>query len=254
MRVVFLGTGTSYGVPMIACDCAVCRSTDPRDQRMRPSIVVELADGVSVLVDTTPDLRMQALRCGLRRVDAILYTHAHADHVFGLDDVRRFNAINGSPMPVYAAAGTVDEIRARFGYAFSTAKPEAGGRPQLSLWNLGGRFCFGREEIVPVPIMHGRDGILGFRLGGLGYLTDCSGIPESSMALLEGLEVLVLDALRRRPHPTHFSVDQAVEMAGRIGARATYFTHICHDLGHAETCAALPPGMALAYDGLTLEL
>ncbi len=254
MRVVFLGTGTSHGVPMIACDCAVCTSIDPRDKRTRTSIAVDLGDGVTVLVDTTPDLRAQALREGLRRVDAILYTHGHADHLFGLDDVRRYTAMSGHPMPIYARADTLAEIRMRFGYALGGGKPDGGGLPRLSLWTIGGRFCVASQEIVPVPIMHGRREILGFRIGSVGYLTDCSGIPDSSLALLEQLDVLVLDALRRRPHPTHFSLDQAVEMAGRIGARQTYFTHIAHDLGHADTCRTLPSGMALAYDGLSIEL
>ncbi len=220
---------------------------------MRTSIVVESGGG-TLLVDTPPDLRTQALRYGLRRVDAILYTHAHADHLFGLDDVRRFNAVNGGPMPVYARADTLAEIRQRFGYVFGGGRAPGGGLPELRLWTIGGRFCIGSQEIVPVPIMHGAREILGFRFGPFAYLTDCSGIPESSLKLLIGLDTLVLDALRRRPHPTHFSLDQAVAMAARIGARQTYLTHIAHDLGHAETSAALPPAVALAYDGLTLRL
>jgi phosphoribosyl 1,2-cyclic phosphate phosphodiesterase len=239
---------------MIGCDCAVCRSDDPRDQRTRTSIAVETAGGETLLVDTTPDLRTQALRERLRRVDAILYTHAHADHLFGLDDVRRFNAVSGHAMPIFANADTIAEIRQRFGYVFAGGRPPGGGLPELRLWTIGGRLCIGRQEIVPVPILHGRREILGFRFGSCAYLTDCSGIPDASRALLEGLDVLVLDALRRRPHPTHFSLDEAVAMAIRIGARQTYFTHIAHDLGHAETCAGLPPGIALAYDGLALSV
>lgn len=253
MRVTFLGTGTSHGVPMIGCDCSVCQSRDPHDQRMRTSILVE-SGGTSLLVDTTPDLRTQALRHGVRRVDAILYTHAHADHLFGLDDVRRFNAVNGGAMPIYAREDTLAEIRQRFGYVFGGGRAPGGGLPELRLWTIGGRFCVGGQEVVPVPIMHGAREILGFRFGPLAYLTDCSGIPEASLKLLIGLDTLVLDALRRRPHPTHFSVSQAVAMAARIKARQTYFTHIAHDLGHEETSATLPPGVALAYDGLVLQL
>ena len=239
---------------MIGCDCGVCRSADSRDKRLRTSIVVEGAGGTTLLVDTPPDLRMQALTYGLRRIDAILYTHSHADHIAGLDDVRRFNAINGGPIPLYGDPATVDEIRLRFGYAFDPAAAPGGGLPDVRLWTIGGPFCVAQLAVTPVPILHGRRRILGFRFGRFAYLTDCSGIPPASLALLGGLDVLVLDALRRRPHPTHFSLDEAVAMAGQIGARQTYFTHIAHDLGHAATCATLPPTLALAYDGLLLEV
>ncbi|HUL74013.1 MAG TPA: MBL fold metallo-hydrolase [Vicinamibacterales bacterium] len=252
MRVVFLGTGTSHGVPMIGCDCEVCRSTDTRDKRTRPSIYLELDDDGRVLVDTTPDLRTQALRHDLRRLDAIFFTHAHADHVMGLDDVRRFNVISGAPIPVYGNERTLADLRRTFAYVFDPGTGKGGGLPELRLWPIAGPFCFGRQEVIPVPIQHGTRTILGFRIGRFAYLTDCSGIPEASLAQLGGLHTLVLDALRRRPHPTHFTLEQAVTMARRIGAGQTYFTHIAHDLAHAETCAALPAGMALAYDGLSL--
>jgi phosphoribosyl 1,2-cyclic phosphate phosphodiesterase len=252
--VLFLGTGTSHGVPMIGCDCRVCRSEDSRDKRLRPSIVVELDDALQVLVDTTPDLRTQALAHKLRRVDALLYTHSHADHVFGLDEIRRFNALGRSSMPIFADPPTLADVRRIFSYAFDPDASRGGGVPDLRLWTIGGPFCIGPQEIVPVPIWHGSRLILGYRFGGFAYLTDCSGIPESSIALLEGLDVLVLDALRRREHPTHFNLDQAVAMAQRLRARQTYFTHITHDLGHAETCASLPEGIALAYDGLNIPI
>lgn len=251
---MFLGTGTSHGVPMIGCDCAVCRSSDPRDQRFRTSIVVESAGGTALLVDTTPDLRSQALKHGLRRVDAILFTHSHADHIAGLDDVRRFNAVSGRAMPIYGDAATLAELRQRFGYVFDADAPRGGGRPDLRLWTIDGAFCVGDQEVVPVPLLHGRRQILGFRFGPFAYLTDCNAIPPASHLLLQDLQVLVLDALRRRPHATHFSLDEAVATAGRIGAPQTYFTHMAHDLGHEATCAALPPGVTLAYDGLTLDL
>ena len=253
MRILFLGTGTSHGVPMIGCDCAVCQSTDPRDQRCRPSIYLELGDGTRVLVDTTPDLRAQALRYDVRRVDVLLFTHAHADHVMGLDEVRRYNVLSRAPMPVYGDAQTLADLRRMFGYVFDSDAPKGGGVPDLRLWTLGGRFCLGRQEVVPVPLRHGDRMILGFRLGRFAYLTDCNGVPESSLALLGDLDVLVLDALRRRPHPTHFTLDEAVGVARRVGARRTLFTHIAHDLAHTETCAALPAGMALAHDGLTID-
>jgi phosphoribosyl 1,2-cyclic phosphate phosphodiesterase len=253
VRVLFLGTGTSHGVPMIGCDCPVCRSSDPRDTRCRSSIYIECDDGLRVLVDTTTDLRQQALRYDVRQVDAILFTHSHADHVMGLDDVRRYNWISGQPMPIYAEAGTLADLRRIFGYVFSSDAPRGGGVPKLCLWTIGGPFCLGRQHIVPVPVQHGPWRVLGFRLGAFAYLTDCNGIPPTSLALLGGLDTLVLDALRRRPHPTHFTIEEAVAVARQIGARQTYFTHIAHELGHAEVSAELPEGMALAYDGLTLE-
>jgi len=252
--VTFLGTGTSHGVPMIGCDCAVCTSDDPRDARCRPSIYLEMDDGLRVLIDTTPDLRTQALRFDVRKVDAILFTHAHADHVMGLDEVRRFNVLSKAPMPVYADTTTVADIRRMFGYVFDSDAPKGGAVPDLRMWTIVGPFCVGRDEVVPVPVFHGNREVLGFRLGRFAYLTDCNAIPPASRALLAGLDTLVLDALRHRPHPTHFTLDEAVGVASEIGARWTFFTHIAHDLGHAATCAALPPGMALAHDGLTLEV
>jgi phosphoribosyl 1,2-cyclic phosphate phosphodiesterase len=254
VRVVFLGTGTSHGVPMIGCDCGVCRSDDPRDRRTRPSIYLELDGDARVLVDTTPDLRLQALREDIRRVDAVLYTHAHADHLMGLDEVRRFNVLSRQPMPIYGDEPTLASVRRTFGYVFESDAPKGGGVPDLRLWTIGGPFVIGRQEVVPVPLQHGGWVILGFRLGDFAYLTDCNGVPESSLARLEGVRCLVLDALRHRPHPTHFTLAEAVEMARRIGADRTFFTHMAHDLGHAETCAALPAGMTLAHDGLALEV
>jgi phosphoribosyl 1,2-cyclic phosphate phosphodiesterase len=253
VRVTFLGTGTSHGVPMIGCDCRTCRSGDPRDNRMRPSIYVSGEDGTALLVDAGPDLRMQALRFGVRRVDALLFTHGHADHILGLDDVRRFNAIHQRPMACYADAETVRDIRRMFSYVFDPATPRGGGLPQLELFTIAGAFVLGALEIVPVPILHGRRPILGLRIGRFAYLTDCSAIPGESWPLLADLDVLVLDALRERPHPTHFSLDQAVDAARRIGAGRTWFTHMAHDLQHAPTCARLPPGIELAYDGLVVE-
>ena len=249
----FLGTGTSHGVPMIGCRCATCRSSDPRDRRSRPSILFELGSGVRVLVDTTPDLRSQALACDLDRVDAILYTHCHADHVMGLDEVRRFNVLQQAAIPCFGDAGTLKEIRRTFAYIFES-KDEGGGIPRIHLYPIGGRFSIGGEEIIPVPVWHGRRAILGFRVRDFAYLTDCSGIPDASWPLLEGLDTLVVDALRHRPHPTHFTVEQALQVAARLGARRTWLTHICHDLPHAATNAALPPGVELAYDGLRLDI
>ena len=252
MRVTFLGTGTSHGVPMIGCTCPTCRSDDPRDRRWRPSIYIELDDGVMVLVDTSPDLRAQALEFHLPRVDAILFTHSHADHVFGLDEMRRFNAMQGSAIPCYGDAHTIAEIRHTFSYVFGDATSRGGGLPQLETRIIDGPFDIGGTTIVPVPLVHGRLPILGFRIGTFAYLTDCSVIPDGSWPLLEGLEVVVLDALRERPHPTHFSLSEALGAAERIGAGRTYFTHICHELRHQPTSARLRAGVELAYDGLTV--
>ena len=206
-----------------------------------------------MLVDTTPDLRAQALRHDVRRVDAVLYTHSHADHLMGLDEIRRFNVLTGRAMPIYGDARTLASVRQTFSYVFESNAPKGGGVPDLRLWPIGGRFSLGRQEIVPVPIFHGARPILGLRLGQFAYLTDCSRIPDESMALLDGLDVLVLDALRVRPHPTHFSLDEAVAAARAIGASRTYFTHMCHDLQHAPTCERLPGRISLAYDGLVVE-
>jgi phosphoribosyl 1,2-cyclic phosphate phosphodiesterase len=252
VRVTFLGTGTSHGVPMIGCDCSTCRSTDPRDQRLRPSIFISTDDGRAVLVDAGPDLRLQALTHNLRRVDAILFTHAHADHILGLDEVRRFNALQKSAIPCYGDGPTIDDIRRVFAYVFEAGTQKGGGIPDLQTFTICGPFCVGRQEVVPVPLLHGGKPILGFRFGTFAYLTDCSAIPDESWPLLEGLEVLVIDALRIRPHPTHFSLSEAIDATKRIAPRRAYFTHMCHDLGHAVTCATLPAGMELAYDGLVV--
>ena len=253
MNVIFLGTGTSHGVPMIGCDCDVCRSTDPRDTRLRPSIFVQTA-GASVLVDAGPDLRTQALRHRIRRVDAILFTHGHADHILGIDDVRRFNALMKDTMPCYGDARTLSDIRKTFHYVFDSATRKGGGIPTLDLRELDGPVRIGDLTAVPVPLLHGEQPILGFRFDRFAYLTDCSAIPEASWPLLEGLDVVVIDALREQPHPTHFSLGQAIEAGRRIAARRTLFTHMCHHLAHEATDARLPAGMSLAYDGLTLNL
>ena len=238
---------------MIGCDCSTCRSADPRDRRLRPSILVEAVDGTSVLVDAGPDLREQALAYGIRRVDAIVFTHGHADHILGLDDVRRFNYMQKRPMACYADPLTIADIRQAFSYAFNPVTQKGGGLPQLVTFTIHGAFCVGGHEVIPVPLYHGARPILGLRFGAFAYLTDCNRIPDASWPMLEGLDVLVIDALRDRPHPTHFTVAEAVEASRRIAARRTYFTHMCHDLPHAATSARLPDGVELAYDGLVVE-
>ena len=254
MKVTFLGTGTSHGVPMIGCDCTTCRSSDPHDRRLRPSIYLEVDDGPALLVDAGPDLRQQALAHDIRRVDAVLFTHGHADHILGIDELRRFNALQQRAMPCYGDAVTLSEIRQMFGYVFNPATPKGGGVPALELVTVDGPFLAAGQRVVPVPLLHGTRPILGFRFGAFAYLTDCSRIPDESWPLLQGVEILVLDALRTRPHPTHFSVEEALEVTARIAPRRAYFTHMCHDLPHGATCARLPAGVELAYDGLVVTL
>ncbi|HEX4825712.1 MAG TPA: MBL fold metallo-hydrolase [Candidatus Polarisedimenticolaceae bacterium] len=252
MRVTFLGTGTSTGVPVPTCGCKVCRSSDKRDRRLRPSVLLAW-DGTNALVDTSTDLREQALTQGLAHLEAVLYTHAHADHIFGLDDLRMYNWVRGGPIPAYGSAATLAAIRRSFWYAFEEVEA-GGGKPSVDLHPVEGPFTVAGRTIVPVPLLHGRLPILGYRTGGFAYLTDVSAIPEASYPLLEGLDVLVLSALRLRPHPTHMHLARSLEEAARIGARRTFFTHIAHEMAHAEIAPTLPPGIELAYDGLSVEV
>jgi phosphoribosyl 1,2-cyclic phosphate phosphodiesterase len=250
--VTFLGTGTSTGVPVPTCACDVCRSSDPRDARLRPSVLLGW-DGATVLIDTSTDLRQQALRHGLMDLDAVFYTHAHADHIFGLDDLRMFNWRRGGAMPVYGSATTLAALRRTFWYVFEEVEA-GGGKPLLDLHEIGAPFPLLGRTVIPVPLQHGRLPILGYRIGGFAYLTDVSAIPEASYSLLANLDVLVLSALRHRPHPTHMHLTRALEEAARIGAARTLFTHIAHEVSHASVAATLPPGVELAYDGLRLEI
>jgi phosphoribosyl 1,2-cyclic phosphate phosphodiesterase len=253
-RVIVLGTGTSHGVPMIGCECATCRSSDPRDRRLRASILIQVSGGPSVLIDTTTDLRAQALAHGVKRVDAIVYTHSHADHVMGLDEVRRFNVLQKSAIPCYADEVTLRDLRRIYSYIFDPGAHTGGGIPQVVLSRIMGEFSIGPATFLPVPLLHGSRTIFGYRIGTFAYLTDCSSIPDGSWPLLSGVRTVILDALRERPHPTHFSLAEALAVAQRLAPERTYFTHMCHDLPHATTCARLPDGVELAYDGLTFEI
>lgn len=250
--VTVLGSGTSHGVPMIACDCAVCMSEDPRDRRTRPSITIQYGD-TSLLVDTSPELRLQCLANNVRRADAVLYTHHHIDHVAGLDDLRRFNWVQDQAIPCYGQPATLERLRTMFSYVFDCDPAYPSAIPRLEPREITGPFEIGGRVVTPIPLLHGTLPVLGFRVGRFAYCTDVSTIPDSSWALLADLDVLILDALRKRPHPTHFNIDQAIEHARRIGAGRTFFTHIAHELGHDETNQALPSGMALAHDGLMIE-
>jgi phosphoribosyl 1,2-cyclic phosphate phosphodiesterase len=251
LYITVLGSGTSTGVPTIGCECAVCTSADPRDKRLRPSILVRYA-GHGILIDTTPDFRAQALRAPIERVDAILYTHAHADHILGLDDVRPFNYRQRSAIPIYAKQDTLDAIRRVFRYAFEP-EPAQTSIPRLKLHPIEDQpFDLFGLTITPLRVLHGEQEILGFRFGAAAYITDQSDIPEATKEKLRDLDVLFLDALRHKPHPTHSTVAQSLKWVEEFTPRQAFFTHICHDLGHAKTEAALPPGVHLAYDGLEI--
>jgi phosphoribosyl 1,2-cyclic phosphate phosphodiesterase len=206
------------------------------------------------LVDTSTDLRQQALTHGIARVDAILFTHSHADHIMGLDDVRRFNVMQAGAIPAYADERTATDLRRSFSYVFNPPNEKGGGIPQISLTTITGRFNVGGIGIQPIPIFHGPRPILGFRFGNFAYLTDCNRLSDEAWPLLDDVEVLILDALRHRPHPTHFTVAEALQVVERVKPRHTYFTHVCHDLAHAATNASLPRGVELAYDGLALTI
>jgi len=249
--VTVLGSGTSMGVPTIGCDCAVCTSPDPRDRRTRPSILVEYG-GHSVLIDTGPDFREQALREKIHHVDAVLYTHAHADHILGLDDLRPLSFRHSDRIPLYADEGTAAVIETMFRYTFDDEITYA-TKAQVTMNRLNGPLNLFGAVFERIPVMHGAIEISGFRFGNAAYLTDMSSIPESSMARLSGLDILFLDALRRRPHPTHSNLENSVELAKTLAPARTLFTHISHDLGHEETNNMLPANMQLCYDGQKLE-
>lgn len=254
MRVTFLGTGTSTGVPVVGCRCRVCTSRDPNDQRLRQSVLLE-GNGLYGLIDTTPDLRLQLLRNPIPRLDYILFTHSHSDHLMGLDDIRPFNFRQREPLDAYANAMTVKAIRRAFSYIWDTNSQLGGGKPQLDLHEIDAPFTHGGIEIIPIPVTHGDWTILGFRIGSFAYITDTNGIPPASMELLRGVEILALDGLRPAPrHPTHFVIDEAVACAEQIGARETWLIHLTHEVLHEEVEATLPRGIRLAYDGLALEV
>jgi phosphoribosyl 1,2-cyclic phosphate phosphodiesterase len=239
---------------MIGCTCAVCRSADPRDRRTRPSIYLQVENGPAILIDTSTDLRLQALAHGVTRVDAILFTHSHADHIMGIDEVRRFNAMQGGPIPAYADERTAGDLRRSFAYVFDPPKEKGGGIPQIGLSTIASRFNVDSVGVEPVPIFHGARPILGFRFGSFAYLTDCNRLADEAWGILDGVDTLILDALRHRPHPTHFTVAEALEVVARLRPRQTYLTHICHDLPHAATNQSLHSGVELAYDGLSFSI
>lgn len=255
-EVIFLGTGTSVGVPTLGCNCDVCRSTDPHNNRTRCSILIRLPAG-NLLIDTPPDLRTQLLREDIGLVHSVLFTHEHADHLFGLDDLRLFPFRLGTPVPLYCDDKVEKRIRTSFDYAFRRDTPtHPGAAPQLEFRTISDvPFEVLGTSVTPIPMKHGpRFDVLGFRIGDFAYCTDTNAIPESSMELLQGLETFVLGALRVSPHPTHFNVEEAIEVARRLEPRRTFFTHVSHDLDHGPTCDSLPAGIDLAHDGLRLMI
>ncbi|CAA9285776.1 MAG: Metal-dependent hydrolases of the beta-lactamase superfamily I; PhnP protein [uncultured Chloroflexi bacterium] len=258
VRVRFLGTGTSHGIPVIGCACPVCTSPHPHNRRLRSSILIETGER-RVVVDTTPEFRLQALAAGLQTLDAVLFTHAHADHIFGLDDVRIFNWRTKQPMPIYGSPDTLATVRRSFGYVFEDG-PEGGGKPKLDVIPVTGPFEVAGLHVTPLEVLHGQLAVTAFRVrerpGGaeFAYATDCNYIAPETLAQLQGLDLLILDALGKNRHPTHFSLEQAIEVARELAPRRTLFTHISHGLEHEETNATLPDGMSLAHDGLVVEL
>ena len=256
-RLVLLGTGTSFGVPQVGCDCAVCRSTDPRDRRNRTAAAIAIG-GKSLLIDTPPELRIELLATGIERVDAVLMTHEHADHTAGIDDLRMFSLRQRSPLPVYANAATTDFLKSSYRYIFDEAVVPIPGtsKPRLAIETIraGVPFRAAGIDVLPIGFAHGRVEVIGYRIGPFGYVTDVKAVPAAAVEALRGVEVLVLNALWWREHPTHQSIPEAIAAARAIGAPRTVLTHLTHETGHAALAAALPAGIEPGYDGLTVEI
>lgn len=253
MTITFLGTGTSQGVPVIGCDCEVCTSTDKHDKRLRTSILVE-AQGKTIVIDTGPDFRYQMLRAGVKHLDAVVFTHEHKDHTAGLDDIRAFNYLQQEPMDVYAVPRVQASLKQEFSYIF--AEFQYPGIPKINLHTIGNEpFNVGPVKFTPIEVLHYKLPVLGFRIQDFTYITDAKTITEPEIEKIKGSKVLVVNALQKQSHMSHFTFDEAIAFAQRIGAETTYFTHISHRLGkHADVSKQLPPGIQLAYDGLKLEL
>jgi phosphoribosyl 1,2-cyclic phosphate phosphodiesterase len=252
LHLTVLGSGTSMGVPTLGCHCAVCESADPLDKRTRPSVLLSY-EGRNVVIDTTPDFRFQAMRAHLDRLDAVLYTHGHADHILGLDDIRPYNMRQKGTIPVYGAPDTLATLQRQFAYIFDET-PTENLLPSVRLNAITGPFELFGLTIVPVPALHGTQPVLGFRFGKSAYLTDFIRVPDQSRKLLHGLDDFILDALRYVPHPMHSNVEQSLNLVAELKPKRAWFTHICHDLSHAATNRKLPGGVQLAYDGLQFEV
>lgn len=250
-EITFLGTGTSNGIPVIGCECDVCHSSDPRDRRTRTSALVRFGDH-SILIDTATELRSQALANDVRCIDAVLMTHAHADHVGGFDDLRRFNELRQEHLPVYANSVTAAAIRERFAYALTDLYPFYGGKPDLILHEITGPFYLFGQDVIPIPVLHGRLPIVGFRFGDLAYITDAKEIPSASLDMLRDLDILVLNGLRERSHPTHLSFADAVDIIESVQPHRAYLVHLSHETSHVQAQQLVPAGIEIAWDGLTV--
>ncbi len=255
MRITVLGSGTSTGVPVIGCSCEVCRSENPKNKRTRSSIYI-VEDETHILVDTTPDLRFQALRERITRIDAVIYTHTHADHLHGIDELRIFNFLKMGPIPIYSYREHLEEIKRRFSYIFDGKSAPGGGKPWLIPEEVKENepFKIGRLVFIPLTLYHGNMRVLGFRLKDFAYLTDCNRIPDESMEKLRGVRVLIIDALRYSPHPTHFSLSEAIEIINVISPEKAYLTHMSHDFDHEKLKNELPDNVEPSYDGMVIEL
>lgn len=257
MRLTLLGTGTSFGVPQIGCRCPTCTSSDPRDRRTRTSALVETG-GTRLLIDTPPELRLQLVAAGVDHLDAVLFTHAHADHVHGIDDLRALSLRLAGALPAYGSRDTMAELAAKFPYIFdpSIVVPAGTSKPELAprVLEAGKRATIAGVAVLPIALPHGTQPVFGYRIGPIAYLTDVKTVPDEAMAAFQGLEVLVLNALLSRPHPLHLSVPEAIVVAQRIGARRTYFTHLTHEFTHQTLAAMLPAGIEPAFDGLVIDV
>jgi phosphoribosyl 1,2-cyclic phosphate phosphodiesterase len=259
LRLRFLGTGTSFGIPVVGCGCLTCTSLDARDRRTRHAALIESDDGAALLIDTPPELRLQLLQAGAATIDAVWFTHAHADHIHGIDDLRVFSARRGTPLPAYADAATIADLRHRFSYIFDPdyRPPEGTTRPEMTLRAVtpGASIDVAGMRLFPFHVPHGDFDVLSFRVGDLAYITDAKRIPDDVFGVLRGVRVLVLNALWfGNPHPTHFNIEEAVQMAQVVGAERTFFTHLTHRVMHRQLLDALPAGVEPAYDGLVVEI
>jgi phosphoribosyl 1,2-cyclic phosphate phosphodiesterase len=253
MQLTMLGVGSSAGTPAVGCSCTTCTSTDPRNKRTRCSSLITLDSGENILIDTGPDLRNQALRENIKRVDAVLYTHTHADHLHGIDDLRAFCQIQRKQIPLYAKQDAVAHITQKFGYVLRDPS-DFWEMPVLRIESVDAPFQLFGTQITPIPVMHGKSQIFGYRVGKIAYLTDVSEIPESSLTLLQGLDILLLDCLRETTHPTHINIEQSLAYIGRINSQQSYMIHMTHDLEYASLKKKLPKGVFVGFDGLKLQV